>query len=362
MVQTILQGPLGRRDGAGARRALLEKKATDLRMSFFGSDDGAGAFQEKNLDPTFNSPPTLTSENASFEKTSAVRARSDLERTRFSLQETSVFGAAEADPDTILSSFSKGQPGLPEQSDLKLPEQPDLKSAAPAGQQGAFFDASLPLLGLALGQIQRSYIVAQGRDGLVIVDQHAAHERVTYERFKTQLLTQPPCPLLVPVFTELASVLTEAVLPCLPWLKSLGLHAEHQGENRFMIYSLPALMQKKDPAQILKDVAEDVAKDMAEENDSEQQESVGLQKNQDADAALQNRSGAQEKWHRKLLVALGNQACKNSIKAGQTLSIEAMNTLLRAMESTPHAGHCNHGRPTYIVLKRKDLDRLFQRL
>ena len=193
-------------------------------------------------------------------------------------------------------------------------------------------------LGQALGQINNRYIVAANAEGLVLVDQHAAHERLNYEDMKKTLDARTPESLLVPLFITLPAAWAQAITPFLAPLKNAGLHLESQGGNAFMLYSIPPLLNKEAAEGLVKDLAEALAEDKT--------------------TSAEDAEGFVKIY---LLKALGNHACKNSIKAGDRLSVQAMNAMLRAMEAAPHSGQCNHGRPTSIKLTQADLDKLFQR-
>ena len=211
-------------------------------------------------------------------------------------------------------------------------------------------------LGQAIGQIHQSYVVAQNDEGLVIVDQHAAHERLGYEDLKkTPAAFEQPAieSLAVPLFIKVSHVQGETLLPLLPLLKQKGFHAELQTATTLLVYSRPVLLKKIDIAKMFHDLAEHVSLFKTQES--------GVESSQ----KLSNVSCVDEEVMRFLqrlfYHTLGNKACKASIKAGQILALDEMNALLRAIEKTPRAGNCNHGRPTYLTLSRAKLDRMFDR-
>jgi len=190
-------------------------------------------------------------------------------------------------------------------------------------------------LGTPLAQIHSCYILAQSEDGIILVDQHAAHERITYEKMKQQLqqgqlaeqimLTPEPWqPGL-----ETAAWLDDHA----PELKVFGIELDAAGEDSFMIRSVPSLLSKESPVEL---VAELVDACML----------IGVES--------EGRGRVLERW-------LGNRACKGSIKAGRILNHQEQEALLREMERTPNIAQCNHGRPTYVRLSLNDLDRLFGR-
>jgi DNA mismatch repair protein MutL len=199
-------------------------------------------------------------------------------------------------------------------------------------------DASLPL-GLARAQLHETYILSQTHDGFVIVDQHAAHERLVYERMKNQIADQgiKRQLLLVPDVVELEPEEGETILGRADELADLGFVIERfgpgaQGRIAVLVREVPAMMTKGDSAAMLRDMAEEM-----------QHLGQGL--------ALKE----------KLEEISGTLACHTSVRAGRRLNVEEMNALLRDMEATPNSGQCNHGRPTYVELKLTDIERLFGR-
>ena len=189
-------------------------------------------------------------------------------------------------------------------------------------------------LGAARAQLHETYVVSQTRDGLVIVDQHAAHERLVYERMKAAMAGEgvPRQALLIPEVVDLPSEEAEAVCQRAGELAEMGLVVEPFGETAVLVRETPALLGECDAAGLVRDIAEDL---------------VGLDEN----LALKERLGD----------VCGDMACRGSVRAGRRLSGEEMNALLRQMEATPHSGQCNHGRPTYVELKLADIERLFGR-
>jgi DNA mismatch repair protein MutL len=189
-------------------------------------------------------------------------------------------------------------------------------------------------LGAARAQLHETYIVAQTRDGLVIVDQHAAHERLVYERLKAAMERDGAARqiLLVPAVVELDPADAAALVECASDLAKMGLVIEAFGQGAVLVREAPALLGDADIAGLVHDLAEHMA---------------------EWDAALP--------LERRLLAVASSMSCHGSVRAGRRLKPEEMNALLREMEATDYAGQCNHGRPTYIELKLFDIEKLFGR-
>lgn len=189
-------------------------------------------------------------------------------------------------------------------------------------------------LGAARAQVHETYIVAQTRDGVVIVDQHAAHERLVYERMKTEMadggVTRQA--LLLPEVVELDPAEAERVVARADELAALGLVVEPFGPGAVLVREAPALLGETDAAGLIRDIADDLAE-----------------------------NGAALALKERLEEVCGTMACHGSVRAGRRLTAPEMNALLRQMEATPHSGQCNHGRPTYVELKLADIERLFGR-
>jgi len=201
--------------------------------------------------------------------------------------------------------------------------------AAPLGER----DLAAPL-GAARAQVHETYIIAQTGDGIVIVDQHAAHERIVYETLKRErdkggierqtLLT----PLVVDLDPDAAALIDAHQGE----LAGLGLVVEGFGPGAVMVREAPSAIASGDLASLVRDLAADLA----------------------AEDGAQTLERRLDRW-------LGTFACRHSVRAGRQLRPEEMNALLREMEQTPGAGQCNHGRPTYVELKLADIERLFGR-
>ncbi|WP_447763762.1 DNA mismatch repair endonuclease MutL [Sphingopyxis panaciterrae] len=189
-------------------------------------------------------------------------------------------------------------------------------------------------LGIARGQIARTYIVAEAEDGLVIVDQHAAHERLVLEQLRRGMGGQavPSQGLLLPEVVELDEPACDRIDAATAELAALGVEIERFGPAAVMVRATPAMLGAVDCQKLVTDIADDLA---------------------GYDAAL----GLNE----KLELVAATMACHGSVRAGRTLGVAEMNALLRQMEVTPHSGQCNHGRPTWVKLAMDDVEKLFGR-
>ncbi len=219
-------------------------------------------------------------------------------------------GLVNAPQDAPARDFAAGQPTPPVDSEAEPP------------------------LGYAIAQLHGIYILAQSRQGMIVVDMHAAHERITYERMKRALEAQDlkSQPLLVPV--SLAVSQKEAALAetHASELQQLGLQVERIGPETLAIRQVPALLRGADTEQLVRDVLAD----LIENGQSDRVEAVTHE-------------------------LLGTMACHGSVRANRQLTIPEMNTLLRDMEATERSGQCNHGRPTWTVVTLSELDKLFLR-
>lgn len=189
-------------------------------------------------------------------------------------------------------------------------------------------------LGAARAQVHETYIVAQTADGIVIVDQHAAHERLVYEEMKTALANGGVHRqgLLIPEVVELDNAAAEAIIARRGELAELGLVIEKFGGGAVVVREFPALLGDGDIKGMVRDLADEIM---------ELGEAFSLKERLDE--------------------VCGTMACHSSIRSGRRLNGDEMNALLRQMEATPHSGQCNHGRPTYVELKLGDIERLFGR-
>jgi DNA mismatch repair protein MutL len=189
-------------------------------------------------------------------------------------------------------------------------------------------------LGAARTQIHENYIVAQTRDGLVIVDQHAAHERLVFERFKTALRSGKVASqiLLLPEIIDLPEDDCDRLAERAEDLAELGLVLERFGPGAIAVRETPSMLGETDIGGLVRDLADEIAE-------------------WDSSSALRDR----------LEAVASTMACHGSVRSGRRLVTEEMNSLLREMERTPGSGQCNHGRPTYIELKLTDIEKLFSR-
>ena len=189
-------------------------------------------------------------------------------------------------------------------------------------------------LGQARAQLHENYIIAQTRDGVVIVDQHAAHERLVYERLKRQQAASGVAAqaLLIPQIVELSVAEAAVIVDLAEDLAGLGLVVEPFGGGAIAVRQTPALLGAIDAARLLRDILDELA-------------------DQGASVSLQGRIDA----------VLSRMACHGSVRSGRQMRVEEMNALLREMEETPHSGQCNHGRPTYVELRLTDIEKLFGR-
>lgn len=202
-----------------------------------------------------------------------------------------------------------------------------LRSVAPNDEQ-------IPPLGYALAQLKGIYILAENEAGMVLVDMHAAHERITYERLKTameeRIMQQQS--LLVPVNIQVSAQEIQAWQQNEVLFADLGLEVEQLDELVLVIRSVPDILSGADVAQLVRDVLFDIAHD--------------------------NRS---QRIEETIHEVLSSMACHGSVRANRILSLAEMNALLRDMESTERSGQCNHGRPTWVQMSLSQLDGWFQR-
>jgi len=189
-------------------------------------------------------------------------------------------------------------------------------------------------LGAARAQLHETYIVAQTADGIVIVDQHAAHERLVYERMKQALAARgiERQALLIPEIVELDAAAADRLIARRDELAELGLAIEAFGPGAIVVREVPALLGAADVKGLVRDLADELAE-----------------------------FGQASILKERLEEICGTMACHGSVRAGRLLTAAEMNALLREMEATPHSGQCNHGRPTYVELKLADIERLFGR-
>lgn len=224
-------------------------------------------------------------------------------------------------------------PDLPGLSDVSGRTEPIPSGFAEAGTPTPFDPIDFPL-GAARAQVHETYIVAQTRDGMILVDQHAAHERLVYERMKSEMERGGVARqvLLLPEVVELDPADAERVADRAEELAALGLIVEPFGPGALLVRETPALLGDTDVRGLIRDIADDLA---------ENGQALALKE--------------------RLQEVCSTMACHGSVRAGRRLTATEMNALLREMEATPHSGQCNHGRPTYVELKLADIERLFGR-
>jgi len=190
-------------------------------------------------------------------------------------------------------------------------------------------------LGIARGQVNNTYIVAEAADGLVIVDQHAAHERIVLERLRAAGAGDKVAAsqaLLMPDVVELDEADCDRLEEKVEHFARLGLEIERFGPGAMLVRALPGSLKRADPQSLLQDLADDLAKH--------------------GDSLLMGE---------KIEHVLATMACHGSVRAGRALNVAEMNALLREMEATPRSGQCNHGRPTWVKLSMDDVEKLFGR-
>ncbi|MEP1199753.1 DNA mismatch repair endonuclease MutL [Tateyamaria sp.] len=189
-------------------------------------------------------------------------------------------------------------------------------------------------LGVARGQVHENYIVAQTATGMVIVDQHAAHERLVYEKLKRQMAENGVAAqaLLIPEIVTLSPGDREALLEITDGLAQAGLGIEPFGGDAIAVRETPAILGEVDASAMVHDILDELS-DL----------------------------GSSQSVQARIEAILSRVACHGSVRSGRRMRGEEMNALLREMEATPHSGQCNHGRPTYVELKLADIERLFGR-
>ena len=189
-------------------------------------------------------------------------------------------------------------------------------------------------MGYALAQLHGIYILAQNAQGLIVVDMHAAHERITYEHMKTAAATDgiKVQPLLVPLTVAVSEGEADCAEDFSEQLVKLGLIVDRLGPEMLSIRQIPVILKNADAEQLLRDVISDLVE-----------------------------HGSSDRIEAKRDELLSTMACHGSVRANRQLTIPEMNALLRDMENTERGGQCNHGRPTWVLLSVADLDKMFLR-
>lgn len=239
-----------------------------------------------------------------------------------------------ATPFNHVHSFSGGRgkstastmsiPALESKFSVRVAEEPTAETLEEVGE-----------LGLAKAQFHNTYIISQTEDSIVIIDQHAAHERITMERMKQSMAKHEQVPaqmLLLPEVVDLSLPEKENILEYAPQLAQLGLRLEEFGTSAVLVREIPALLGETDVKKLIKDMAAEISE-----------------------------WGGEYALSDKIHHICATIACHGSVRAGRQLNIEEMNRLLRDMEKTEHSGQCNHGRPTYVKIKLADIEKLFER-
>jgi DNA mismatch repair protein MutL len=220
------------------------------------------------------------------------------------------------------------------QSTLDGLTMPSARADAPALPEIQVAETFDHPLGAARAQVHENYIIAQTEDGMVIVDQHAAHERLVFEDMRKALASKSIASqaLLIPEIADLPEEDCDRLMEHAEALQTLGLHYERFGPGAILIRETPSMLGEIDAVALVKELADEIGE-------------------WDTSATL----------HSRLDHVAATMACHGSVRSGRRLRVEEMNALLRQMEATPGSGQCNHGRPTYIKLKLADIERLFGR-
>ena len=227
--------------------------------------------------------------------------------------------------------YAKNQATLPElerKLSVRVEKGENLAATMPQ-------DESNGPLGMAKAQFHDTYIISQTEDSIIIIDQHAAHERIVMEKLKQSLMNEAQVAtqiLLIPEIVDLSLSDKTRLLEAADELKKLGLVIEEFGSTAVIVREIPALLKNADVKKMIADLAEEMAE-----------------------------WGKEYSLTQKLHLACATIACHGSVRAGRRLNIDEMNHLLREMEHTEHSGQCNHGRPTYVELKLKNIEKLFER-
>lgn len=259
-----------------------------------------------------------------------AQAGSNLDQAHLNITDRAVQGQSGRPYDGLQTTALQGAVNEQIKNYAKLypqAESTDAFNPRPAGQD-------IPPLGFALAHIHNIYILAETANGIILVDAHAAHERVTYERLKQYYHRQSIVsqPLLLPIKLKVTSAEADIAEQQHEFFMELGFELNRSGPETVVLRATPALLAKTDVDQLVRDILADM---------------------------LTN--GFSRKAVEKTNAILATMACHSSVRARRKLSIEEMNALLRDMEQTERIGQCNHGRPTWVALSHQDLDRFFMR-
>ena len=304
------------RDATGVRGFIV----SGLRQALASGDRRSAQGPDRTAMGRWHAEPTLPApgNHALGEHTRSIFESRDWSAPRTNVHEPPQ-DWAQAQPQALPSALPQGR----------------AEEAAPLPQDAESFP-----LGIARGQVANTYIVAESADGLVLVDQHAAHERLVLERLKSAgaaEATQRSQALLVPDVVEMDEADCDRLEDAAEGLARFGLTIERFGPSAMLVRAVPAAIAKADTAKLLRDLADDIAKHGKQE---------------DSGALL---------LAERLDYVLATMACHGSVRAGRVLSVAEMNALLREMEATPRSGQCNHGRPTWVKLDMEDVEKLFGR-
>ncbi len=260
----------------------------------------------------------------------ALQSGGGMPATSYAYAAPSSYSAPRFHEPAAAGSMFQGMQAAPQARVMEMPETREEVAGAP----NSVDDLRDYPLGAACAQLHETYVVAQTRDGIVIVDQHAAHERLVYEAMKQAIDKEgvKRQALLIPEVIELEGDGAARLLARSDELATLGLVIEGFGDQTVVVRAIPALLGDVDVSGLIRNLADDLA---------EFGETLALKE--------------------KLEDVCGTMACHGSVRAGRRLNRDEMNALLRHMERTPHSGQCNHGRPTYVELKLKDIEKLFGR-
>ncbi|MEM8538397.1 MAG: DNA mismatch repair protein MutL, partial [Pseudomonadota bacterium] len=260
------------------------------------------------------------------------RALSEAGHRASSTVASSTLGAMQPEP-TSPRIYQMDRPSLGPRGSASFAEMARDFSAQVVETPVEVDPGDLPL-GVARGQVHENYIVAQTATGMVIVDQHAAHERLVYEKLKRQMAENGVAAqaLLIPEIVTLSLADREALLEIADHLAKAGLGIEAFGGDAIAVRETPAILGEVDASAMIHDILDELS-DL----------------------------GSSQSVQARIEAILSRVACHGSVRSGRRMRGEEMNALLREMEATPHSGQCNHGRPTYVELKLADIERLFGR-
>lgn len=308
----------------------LHKALADVRPEVDGG---------QNNSPAFSSAST-TVENP-------IGASTETTVNEYSQSMTEQSGLAFSQPDVSQSSFSSRSNSNPSSAINAVYPRPEFSGSNTVREHIQSYSAlvnstesselqsqEIPPLGFAIAQLKGIYVLAENAQGLIVVDMHAAHERITYERMKQQFesKTIQSQPLLVPLTIAVSEKEANYAEDNLDVFSGLGFIVERAGPESVLIRQIPVVLHKADVENLTRDVLADLIE-----------------------------YGSSERIKNHINEILSTMACHGSVRANRRLSIEEMNGLLRDMEATERSGQCNHGRPTWAHMSLGDLDKLFMR-